>query len=119
MDVLQFCITAADTLALGPIESKRLCSSPKWIKDKHAVTNIVGTGDDCFKWAVPAGLHPVADHPHRMENYIDHASNYDFSTLTFPVPLSAVVPFAAKNKYIDQRIWYRRCAKGDIPIAGE
>ena len=83
---------------LDPLRESAFVPLPKWIKDKHTVTNIVGTGDDCFKSAVLAGLHPVADNPRKMENYIDHASNYDFSTLTFPVPLSAVAPFAAKNK---------------------
>ena len=82
---------------LDPLRASAFVPLPKWIKDKHAVTNIVGTGDDCFKWAVLAGLHPVADHPHRMESYIDHVNKYAFSSLTFPVPLSAVASFAAKN----------------------
>ena len=47
----------------------------------------MGTGDDCFKWAVLAGLHPVdTDHPNRLENYIDHVSK------------SSIASFAAKNK---------------------
>ena len=82
---------------LDPLRASAFVPLPKWIKDKHAVTNIVGTGYDCFKWAVLAGLHPVADHPHRMESYIDHVTKYDFSLLTFPVPLSAVASFTVKN----------------------
>ena len=82
---------------LDPLRASTFVPLPKWIKDKHAVTNIVGTGYDCFKWAVLAGLHPVADHPHRMESYIDHVTKYDFSLLTFPVPLSAVASFTVKN----------------------
>ena len=65
---------------------------------KKATTNIIGTGDDCFKWAVLAGMHPTMDrHPNRMVNYVEHAFWYDFSSLCFPVSLSSIAPFAAKN----------------------
>ena len=83
---------------LDQLRASTFVPLPKWIQDKHAMTNIVGTGDDCFKWAVLAGLHPTADHPYHMESYIEHTTKYDFSSLTFPVPLSAVASFAAKNK---------------------
>ena len=82
---------------LDPLRASAFVPLPKWIQDKHAVTNIVGTGDDCFKWAVLAGLHPTAVQPHCMESYIDHVTKYDFSSLMFPVLLSAVASFAAKN----------------------
>ena len=69
---------------LNPLRVSAFVSLPKWICDKRAVTNIIGTGDDCFKWAVLAGLHPVDTNcPNRMENYIAHASKYDFSSLIF------------------------------------
>ena len=32
-----------------------------------------------------------------MDNYTDYVSSYDFSALNFPVPLSSVASFAAKN----------------------
>ena len=35
--------------------------------------------------------------PNRMENYMVHVSKYDFSSLTFPVPLSSMVSSAVKN----------------------
>ena len=83
---------------LNPLRATAFVPLPKWIRDNHAVTNIVGTGDDCFKWAVMAGLHPVdTDRPNRLENYIDHASKCDFSSLTFPVSLSSIASFAVKN----------------------
>ena len=47
---------------------------PQWIRDKKPATNIIGTGNDCFKWAVLAGMHPTMDNrPNRMENYVEHA----------------------------------------------
>ena len=70
---------------------------PKWIRDKRAVTNVVGTGEDCFKWAVLAGLHPANENPQRMEIYLPFTEMYGFTNLVFPVSLSSVAPFAANN----------------------
>ena len=83
---------------LDPLRASAFVPLPTWIRDKRAVTNIIGMGDDCFKWAVLAELHLVDTNcPNCMENYIAHASKYDFSLLTFPVPLSSVASFAVKN----------------------
>ena len=71
---------------------------PEWIRDKKATANIIGTGNDCFKCAVLAGMHTrAADNPNRMVNYVEHACGYDFSSLCFPVSPSSIAPFAAKN----------------------
>ena len=58
---------------------------------------MIGTGNDCFKWAVLAGMHPATVNPNRMENDVVYASEYDFSSLCFPVPLTSVASLAAKN----------------------
>ena len=70
---------------------------PKWIRDKRAVVNVTGTANDCFKWAVSAGLHPAIENPNRMASYIEHECKYDFSGLNFPVSLKSITPFATKN----------------------
>ena len=36
---------------LDPLRASAFVTLPKWIRDKRAVTNIIGTGDDCFKLA--------------------------------------------------------------------
>ena len=35
-----------------------------------------------------------------MENYVEHASKYDFSSLCFPVPLYSIASFATKNNLL-------------------
>ena len=70
---------------------------PLWIQAKRAVINVTGTGDDCFKWAVLAGIHPVDAQTESMSQYAEHIGKYDFSSLRFPVPLSSVGPFTAAN----------------------
>ena len=44
-----------------------------------------------------AGTHPATDNPNRIENYVMHAGEYDFSSLRFQVPLSSIASFATKN----------------------
>ena len=73
---------------------------PRRIQDKRAVVNVVGTGEDCFKWAVLAGMHPVDKcnrNPNRMSRYVEHVGKYDFSSLCIPVALSSIGSFATKN----------------------
>ena len=71
---------------------------PLWIQTRRAVVNVVGADDDCFKWAMLAGMHPVDDvHADRRGKYFEHMGKYDFSSLSFPVPLQSVGPFALRN----------------------
>ena len=39
---------------LDPIRASAFVPLPRWIQEKRAVTSIIGTGDDCFKWTVLA-----------------------------------------------------------------
>ena len=85
---------------LDSIRASAFVSLPRWIQDKRAAVNVFGTGNDCFKWALLAGLHPVDkcnNNPNSMSNYKDHGAKYDFSSICFPVTLSTIGSFAAKN----------------------
>ena len=83
---------------LDPLRASAFVPLPRWKQQKKAVENVIGTGGDCFKWAVLAGMHPVMnDHPNRMDNYVQYASEYDFSSLCIPIPLSSAASFATKN----------------------
>ena len=82
---------------LDPLRASAFVPLPKWIRDKRAVVNVTGTANDCFKWAVLAGLHPAIEHPNRMASYIEHECKYDFSGLNFPVSLNSITPFATNN----------------------
>ena len=56
---------------LDPLRRSSFVRIPRWIREKKAVVNVTGTGDDCFKWAVLSGMHPVGrhEHPNRMSTY--------------------------------------------------
>ena len=53
------------------------------IREKKAVVNVTGTGDDCFKWAVLAGMHPIVKLARAHINRIVSARMRDMLTSTF------------------------------------
>ena len=42
-------------------------------------------------------MHPVEMNPHRRVKYVEYMGWYDFSSLSFSVPIQAVGPFALRN----------------------
>ena len=58
---------------------------------------LLAQSDDCFKWAILAGMHPVDVDADRGTKYVEHMGKYDFSSLHFPVPLQAVGSFALRK----------------------
>ena len=90
------CIYSTTATAFRPPSKYTSVDLLLWIQAWRAVVNVVGTGDDCFKWAILVGMHPVevnADH----RGNVEHMGKYDFSSLSFPVPLQAVGSFALGN----------------------
>ena len=79
---------------LDPLRASAFVPLPNWIQTRIDVVNIRGTGIDCFKWAVLAGMHPVDANAHHMSQYTEHVGKYDFSSIHSPVPLSSVGTFA-------------------------
>ena len=82
---------------LDPLRGSAYMPLPRWIQTRRAVVNVAGTGDDCFKWAILAGMHSVETNARRRVKYAEHMGKYDFSSLYFPAPLQAVGPFALRN----------------------
>ena len=82
---------------LDPLRGSAFIPQPRWIQTKRVAVNVAGTGDDCFNWAILAGMHPVYVNADRRVKYVEHMGNYDFSSLSFPVPLKAVGSFALRN----------------------
>ena len=82
---------------LDPLRGFANIPLPRWIQKRRAVVNVAGTGDDCFKWTILAAMHPVDVHSDHRGKYVEHMGKYEFSSLSFPVPLQAVGPFALRN----------------------
>ena len=82
---------------LVPLRGFAYIPLPRWIQTRRAVANVAGTGDDCFKWAILAGMYPVDVNADRRVKYAEHMGKYDFSSFPLPAPLQAVGPFALRN----------------------
>ena len=82
---------------LDPLRGSAYIPLPRWIRTRRAVVNVAGTGEDCFKWAILADMHPVDVHADRRVKYAEHLGKYDFSSLSFPGTLQSVGPFALRN----------------------
>ena len=78
---------------LDPFRGSAYIPLPRWIQTKRAVVNVT---DDCFKWAVLAGMHRIDVNADRMGKYAEHMLKYYFSSLRFPVPFSSVGSFATE-----------------------
>ena len=50
---------------LDPLRGSSYIPLPQWIETRRAVVNVAGTDDDCFKWAILAGMCPVDVHADR------------------------------------------------------
>ena len=57
---------------LDPLRASPFVPLPDWIQRHRAVVNIRGTGNDCFKWALLAGMHPVDANAHCMSQYTEY-----------------------------------------------
>ena len=97
VDILPFARPPVDVMAARPFTRLCIHSKSRWIQIRRAVVNVAGTGDDCFKWAILADMHPVETNAHRRVKYAEHMGKFDFSSLSFPVPVQVVGPFALRN----------------------
>ena len=73
---------------------------PDWSAHKMGVINPKNENDEeCFKWAVIAGLHykKIKSHPERISNLRGLAGNYDWSGLEFPVAINKISEFKKNN----------------------
>ena len=80
---------------LDPLRASPFVPLLNWIQTCRAVVNIRGTGNDCFKLAVLAGMHPVDANGDRVSQYTKHVST--IFPLHFTVLLSGIGTFATTN----------------------
>ena len=82
---------------LDPLRASSYRRLPTWIVNKHAVTNVRNTDNNCFKWAFLAGMHPTKRHSERLKKYESFQSKYDFSSLAYHVPLKDIATSCRRN----------------------
>lgn len=88
-----------------PITGSFYIELPNFLKRKHAMINVKNYDNECFKYAVLAALHPAADNPHRVSNYVKFADELKFEGIAFPVEVKSIVKFEALNPNISINIY--------------
>ena len=84
-------------LKYRPLVGSSYIPTPKKLAGKHAIVNPQNEDNQCFKWAVLAGLYPAKDHVNRISNYRPHENKVDWSMLKFPVSLRHIRQFERVN----------------------
>ena len=79
---------------LDPLRGSAYIPLSRWIQTRRAVVIVVGTGDNCFKWAILTGMRPMDENAHRRVNMLNTWVGMAFLLCLFP-PLSS--PFALRN----------------------
>ena len=70
---------------------------PRDVGNIKAVINVKNKDDMCFKWSVPAALHPVQKKPERVSKYREHERELNFDGISFPVSLKDITKFETQN----------------------
>lgn len=86
-----------DVCKYKPARGSSYIPTPKSIAKKQAIINPQNKDNECFKWAVLAGLHPVKLHTERVSNYEEFSDELDFTGITFPVKVSDIPKFEKQN----------------------
>ena len=83
--------------SLDPLRASAQHKLLTWIVSKRAVTNVKSPGFEGFKWAFLAGMHPTQSDSSRLSKYQQFEGLYDFSTVTYLVPLKDIERFCKVN----------------------
>ena len=85
---------------LDPLRASVHVVLPKWIRDKKATINVKNTGNDCFQWAILAGMHHrnvARNNKTQRAQYRPFIGEYNLNGIEFPVPLADVKKFGVQN----------------------
>ena len=76
---------------------------PDWLANKRAIINPQNLNDEeCFNWAVIAGLHyaDIRSHPERISNLRRFEYDYSWDGLEFPLSIKGINKFERRNDVI-------------------
>ena len=80
-----------------PLRGSTYVKLPKYIQDKKAVINVKNNDNECFKWAILAGLYPENQHAERVSKYKKYSNYLNFGNLHMPLKITDVSKFEKMN----------------------
>ena len=73
-----------------PLTGSSYMELPKYLKDKKAIVNVQNTDQKCLMWSLLSARHPVKKNAQRVNKYIAHQDELDFTGIEFPTPLNQI-----------------------------
>ena len=73
-----------------PLTGSSYMELPKYLKKKEAIINVRNQDNECLKWALLSARHPVKKNAQRVNKYITHQDELNFTGIEFPTPLNQI-----------------------------
>ena len=94
------------TVEYVPLRGSSYIKLPKSLANKKAIVNPKNTDNKCFMWAVTRALHPIEDHPERIDTTLIRATEkYNWDGITFPAALNQIGKFEKQNPTISVNVF--------------
>lgn len=88
-----------------PLRGSSYMELPEWIANKQACVNVKNKDNECFKWALLAGLHKFSVHPERVSYYRAFEDELNFDGLDFPISVDDYDKFRKRNPNISFSVY--------------
>ena len=102
---------------LDPLRGSAYIPLPRWIQTRRAVVIVVGTGDNCFKWAMLTGMRLVDENAHRRVNMLNTCVSMAFLLCLFPPLSSPLVHLRWETTCLSMYMAWTMTRRWSIPSA--
>ena len=73
-----------------PLTGSSYMELPDTLKSKKAIINVKNDDQKCLMWSLLSARHPVKKNAQRVNKYIAHQDELDFTGIEFPTPLNQI-----------------------------
>ena len=79
---------------------------PSFIAKMKAILNVKCNDQKSFPYSILAAMHPIKQHPDRVENYMKYTEELNMSGIEYPVTIKQIEKFEKQNENISIGIMY-------------
>ena len=94
------------TVKYDPLRASSYLATPKELKHRGALINVINRNEKCFLWSVLASVHEARDNPHRVTNYRRFENTINMNGTSYPVKLRDIDRFENLNENISVNFFY-------------
>ena len=81
-----------------PLRTPSYLPTPKEMKHRGALLNVINRDEKCFLWSVLASIHEARDNPNRVKNYRRFENTINLDRISYHVNLGDVDRFQNLNE---------------------